>query len=394
MTRLSTACALALALALSAATAARAQVAVLRIDPEAEAVCRDVEAALQGVGVVPDPGYLNEARQQDVDPASDSALELITPLLQLKLAVVPMSVDDTSIEVEYRDGRTGARLGTARIPREQGKLGARGREQLRSDVVGHLGAVIEGNAAPAADESEGEESVEQEEPGDDAPRTIEARVHAGVGVGMRDVEWTRGGQAERVELGAFPAVDLGLSLSFRLSEGLSLVPALAYQSSLFFQEVEEPRMAAPSEKTAVRAHRFAATVGLELRLGGARSLSITPALGLGVRNLRPEVHHLSTPAYSLAGPLAVIGIFVPLGDSVALRIAPEAQYVFVGEGLREREVESTGLSLGGEASIAIELLEPLALELAYREAHALLTSLDGTAGDVERFITLRAVGKL
>jgi hypothetical protein len=385
MTRFGTACALALALALSAVSSARAQVAVLRIDPEAEAVCRDIEAALQGVGVVDDPGYFSQAQEQGVDPASDGALELLTPLLQLKLAVVPMSVDDTSIEVEYRDGRTGARLGTARIPREQGKLGARGREQLRDDVVGHLGGVIEGDAPPAED-------VGEEEIG--APRAIAASVRVGIGLGMHDVEWTRDGQTERVELGAFPAIDLGVSLSFRWSEGLSFVPALTYQSSMFFQEVEESRVAAAPESVGVRSHRFAATVGLEILLGGTGSVSISPALGLGVRNLRPEVHHLSTPAYSLAGPLAVLGVRLPLGDSVAARVAPEVQYLFVGQGLRERDVSSTALSLGAELSIALELWQPLALELAYREAHALLSSSDGRASDAERFITLRAVGTL
>lgn len=379
---------------------AHAQVAVLRIDPEAEQVCRDVEAALKGVGVVDDPGYLSEAQQQGVDPTADASLELITPLLQLKLAVVPMSVDDTSIVVEYRNGKTGASLGTARIPRDQSGLSARGRTQLRNDVVGHLGEVIEGTAQPAEASTEpaaeqGEPVEEEEEPASDgAPRTLRAFLRAGFGVGMRDVEWTRDGATERVELGAFPAVDLGVAFAFRLSDSLSLVPAVAYQTSLFFQEVEEPRMSAPSEKIGVRSHRFAGTVGLEIRLGGEGSATITPALGVGVRNLRPEVHHLSTPAYSLAGPLAALGIRVPAGDRFAFSITPEVQYIFVGKGLRERDVEDSGLSLGGELGMSFELTPAFGLELAYREAHALLTAIDGDAGDVERFITFRAVGKL
>jgi len=390
MTNTTTLHTLALLFALFAhAAVAHAQVAVLRIDPEAEAVCRDVERALQGVGVVPDPGYLEEARRQDMDPTSDGALELITPLLQIKLAVVPLFVDDATIEVEYRDGGTGARLGKASIPRERGKLGATGRAQLRSDVVTQLGALLEGSAEP-----EGDSPAPDQEAADAAPRSIRAVIRMGMGIGMRDVEWTLDGETQSVAMGAFPAVDLGLAFAFRLNDTLSFVPALSYQSSLFFHEVEETRTAAPSEKVGVRAHRFAATLGLAIRLGGDKSASITPALGLGVRNLRPEAHHLSTPAFSLAGPLLQLGVHLPITDVLSLQLVPEAQYLFVGEGLRERDVESNGLSLGGELAIAYEIIAPLALELAYRESHALLSAVDGDAGDVERFVTFRAAGTL
>jgi hypothetical protein len=66
----------------------------------------------------------------------------------------------------------------------------------------------------------------------------------------------------------------------------------------------------------------------------------------------------------------------------------------VGEGLRERSVEDSALSLGGELAVRYDLLAPLALELTYREAHALLSAAGGDATDVERFMTLAAVGKL
>lgn len=381
---------------------ASAQVAVLRIDPAADPVCRDVEASLQGVGVVADPGYMREANQQGMDPTTDATLELITPLLSLRLAVVPLFVDDKKIEIEYRDGRSGARLGTADIPLERGKIGPRGREQLRRDVVTHLGETLgksapPPSAAPSQELDEAGEALPAE--ADDEPegyRSIEAFIRAGIGIGTRDVEWTQDGETQRVEMGAFPAVDLGLSFAFRLSDTVALVPALAYQSSLAFHEVEEARMGAPSDKVGVRAHRFAGVLGLEIRFGSdPTDASITPAVGVGIRNLRPEVHHLSTPAYSLAGPLLQIGIHVPLSEAVAIRVVPEAQLLFVGEGLRERGVEDSGLELGAEAVLAVQVLDPIALELAFREAHALLSSVEGgDAGDVERFVTIRGVGKL
>jgi hypothetical protein len=396
-------CALLLTL-LAQVAVARAQVAVLRIDPEAEEVCRDVEAALNGVGVVADPGYLSEARQQGVDPASDGSLELITPLLQIKLAVVPLYVDDESIQVEYRDGRNGVRLGTAAIPRERGKLGPRGRALLRRDVVTHLGTVLSGTAAPPEAQPEPvnesgeaaalESDVASEGEAEDAPRAVRIRIHAGMGVGTRDVDWTADGRAERVELGVFPAFDLGLSLAFRLSDSIALAPRIDYQSSLAFHEVEEARMAAPADRVGVRAHRFAAVLALPILFDGEGSASVAPALGLGIRNLRPEVHHLATPAYSLAGPLLQLAVSVPIGDALALRLMPEAQWLFVGEGLRERDVNDTGLSLGGELALTVEVLDALSIELSYRQAHALLSSLDGDAGDVERFVTMRAVATL
>jgi hypothetical protein len=131
-----------------------------------------------------------------------------------------------------------------------------------------------------------------------------------------------------------------------------------------------------------------------LRLGGPRSVSIAPALGFGVRNLRPEVHHLSTPAYSLAGPLFQLGLWFPLGERLALRLAPEAQWLLVGEGLRERGVEGSGVGLGGEAALSVALSDGLELELSFREAHALLSGGGTSASDGERFATLRAVGTL
>lgn len=378
---------------------ARAQVAVLRIDPQAEEVCRDVEAALKGTGVVSDPGYLSQAREQDLDPTSDASLEMITPLLAIKLAVVPLSVEGNSIQLEYRDGTSGERLGSAAIPLERGKLGAAGRAQLKREVVRHLGTVLSGTDSEASSTEEAAGGVDDEsgtyesEPEQRSP-ALRVRVHAGVGLGMREVEWTADGRGERVELGAFPAFDLGLSFSFRLSDAVALAPRVDYQSSLAYHEVEEARVAAPADRVGVRVHRFAIMLALPILWSGEGSVSVAPALGLGIRNLRPEVHHLSTPAYSLLGPVVQLALGIPLGDTVTLRIAPEAQWLSVGSGLRERSVEDSGLSVGGELTLGVGVVTGLSLELSYREAHALLSSPDGQAGDVERFVTLRAAATL
>jgi hypothetical protein len=385
---------------------ASAQVAVLRIDPQAEPFARELEAELKGVGLVADPGYLQEARAQAVDPTSDAALEMITPLLQLKLAVVPLFADANGIQLEYRDGGSGARLAKARIERDTTGLTANGREQLRRQVVTFLGRAIERTTPPPpppaddtrdeapADPALGDVEPERFSEAGAVEPPVRLRVHAGLGLGMRAAEWPRDGERQRVELGAFAAYDLGLGLAFALTDSLALVPTLAYQSALAYQKVQEPRVGAPADEAFVRAHRFAAVLGLALRLGGPGSLTITPALGFGVRNLRPEVHHLSTPAYSLSGPLVQLGVRLPLGERLALQLVPEAQWLLVGEGLRERGVEGSGVGLGGEATFGFELYSALMLELAYRQAHALLSGANASASDVERFFTLRAVGTL
>jgi hypothetical protein len=112
--------------------------------------------------------------------------------------------------------------------------------------------------------------------------------------------------------------------------------------------------------------------------------------------LRPEVHHLLTPSYSLAGPYLRPLLRIAFGDSgVALRLGPELIVVtHVGEDLRDEGVSGSALGLGGEARLEIEIEEHLGLHISYREAHALLEASRGEAGDIERYVTLRFVGSL
>ena len=322
-------CALVLTL-LAEVAVARAQVAVLRIDPEAEGVCRDVEGALNGVGLVPDPGYLSEARQQGVEPASDAGLELITPLLQIKLAVVPLLVDDDNIQLEYRDGQNGARLGTASIPHERGKLLPRGRAQLKREVVTHLGTVLSGEATPAAgsrglsgETATAEPDAAPEGEAHDTPRALRIRIHVGVGVGTRDVDWAADGRSERVQLGAFPAFDLGLSFTFRLSDSIALAPRVDYQSSLAFHEVEMRAWRPPPDIASVCARIVSARarasdlfVDEKARRRSHRRWVCAPQPPAGVA---PPLE----PGIPLMDPLAQLALGIPISDAVALRIIPE-----------------------------------------------------------------------
>jgi hypothetical protein len=134
-----------------------------------------------------------------------------------------------------------------------------------------------------------------------------------------------------------------------------------------------------------------------IRFGSSHSWYIAPALGYGVRSLRAEIHQLLTPSYSLGGPLGRVTLRVPFGDDVGLRIGPEVQWLSVGAALRELNVESSGIGLGGDAALEIAIAKRLSLEFTFREAHAILSSSErkgASASDAERFITARLVGEI
>ena len=390
--RLGFACALCAAL-LALSSSAAAQVAVLRIDPAAEALCRTLESALGSIPHVADPGYLAEAQNQGLDPASDRSLTLLVPLLGIRLALVPQSADARSTLIEFRDGRSGANLGTATIPLENLAVGWQGQRLLQMEVQRRLqgapppgsapafqGPPIEGGPAAADDQAEGETAADEDE--------LYLRVFAGAGMGMRQIAWPAAGQTLSVETGPFLAVELGASFGVRLSPSVELGPELVYQTSLD-HEINEAHIDGATEKLGIRAHRFEALLALSFG-SGDDGWRIAPELGYAMRNLRPEVHHLQTPGYTLAGPMLRVRVRIPFGDSVALVLAPEVQYVIVGDAFEDLGAESTGLAFGGQASFEIALSHEYAIELMFREAHALIASaLGDDASDIERFATAR-----
>jgi hypothetical protein len=368
-----------------AAAPASAQVAVLRVDPAAEALCAALESALTDADLVADPGYFAQARDQGLDPSAPATFEMLIPLLGLRLAVVPLSADEQSVQVELRDGRTGASLGGAAIPLDRGLLGFVGRHTLRREVFRRLGGPpAEGGAqqAPEVEESSDEPAAEAA----DTERTLVVQLVGGFGAGMRTLDWPAEGELLGVETGWFAAYELDARFAFRVSESFTLGPELSYQSSLA-HEIRETHEAAPAENVGIRSHRFASL--LVATFGEADGLQVAPALGYGARNLRPEVHHLLTPSYSIAGPIARVALRLALGESVALQLAPEAQWVLVGDELEAEGVQATGVGVGGEASLTLAFSGTLAIELGYREAHALLSAAEGSATDVERFVTTR-----
>jgi hypothetical protein len=366
---------------------ASAQVVVLRIDPAAEAMSQQLEAALSEFGLMPDPGYFMEAQRQGLDPTSDQTLTMLTPPAGAALAVVPRGDDSRAVLIEFRDGRSGVSLGTASVPLRKGALAREGRRVLAAEVNARLSG-----ERPVAAQQRTPPPVEEEQSegeGEQAGAALRLRVFAGAGIGTRALQWPVDGETLAVETGAFLAVELGAAFAIALDDALAIGPELIYQTSLD-HEVDETHVAGASDSLGIRAHRFSAV--LELHIGADDDFSVAPGLGFGVRALHPEVHHLLTPSYSLAGPLARIALRIPFGSAVALRLAPELQWARVGEALQEEGVGSSGIAFGGDAALEIAASAGLRLELSHRESHAMLSSTLGDgATDVERFTTARAV---
>lgn len=393
----------------SSAGAQQGGVVVFRIEPGAEALCSQVEQALSSLPLVPDPGYYEEAGRRGLDPASPQAMAELTPLVGVDLAVVPVGADATGMDVAFIDGRTGQSRGEISVPLSSGMLGAAGQRQLLQETRARLSAggggaapgPAPGGATPggtgggygAAEVDEEEE--DEEEGGADDETPIEVRIAAGAGMGTRSVEWATPSGRSAVDLGAFPALDIGASLWFG-DEGFALGTEVVYQSS-FGHEVDEVHEGGSARPMAIRSHRVGIGLTPELRFGDDdKGVRLGLSVGYGVRSLRPAVHHLLTPDFSIGGPTARLVLHIPIGDDVVLALAPEGQLLMqVSDEFQELGVQGSGIAFGGDASLQIHLDGAFHMELTYRESHASLgSSLGDSASDVERYATARLLGVL
>jgi hypothetical protein len=362
-------CALAVACSCSRVCA---QVVVLRVEPEAEPVCREIEAALVDFSPSKDPGYFAEARREGLDPTSEDALLRLIPALRAKLVVVALSAGANGGSVDLRDGKTGASVGVVSIGIVDGQLDW---SPLREEVANRLRGPASANAESVSD-SAGEYPA------------LHVRVSGGVGLGSRDVSWPMSGETWSVDTGMFAAFDLTASFHVAVASAFALGLDLSYQTSAAAQ-IDEMHRAGATEQLGIRANQLAAMFAFAI---GGPSITITPALGYETRGLRPAVHHLLTPSYSLAGPAARLGARFAFTDAFSLRVVPELQYVFVGDALREQGVSQTGLAVGGEVALELAVSDAISIELSGRMAHAWMsTTSDASATDTERFATARLV---
>jgi hypothetical protein len=387
-------------LALLGATPAYAQsVMVLRVEPAAEPLCTALEAALGSYTILPDPGFHAEAQRRGMDPGSDPALDALTPLLDVDLILVPRQANATTLWLDYRVGRTGQPAGQIEVPLSQGGLTERGARVVVQQTEARLGQ-LDGDSVSARAgtddmiDSEQDDASEDDDGDDGGDARLSLDLALGAGVGSRAVDWPAVIEVRSVDVGAFPVVEVIAEPRIALSDAVTFGARLAYATSVG-AEVDEPHIAGTPDTVGIRAHRFDFGVGPELGFGGG-DVQLGLQAGYAVTNVRPDVHHLQTPAYSLAGPRLRLALRIALGETLSVGLSPHGQLIMVvGEQLQDVGAEGSGIGFGGEATIGIALSKILTMQLGYHESHASVGSmLGGSVSDVERTGTARLMGTL
>jgi len=233
------------------------------------------------------------------------------------------------------------------------------------------------------------------------PQLMTVALDAGMGLGTRSYERPFGVQKQRLETSPFLAADLALRVRRCVSDcptaHYALEFLLRYQTSIAMR-VEQPLFFALPSEVAARSSRLELSVAPLFRLGRSEdSLSIAVPIRAMVRSLQAEHRDLPLPSYSLFGPHLRVEARLPLGRYFTLRAGPEAQWILVmGERLKDEGTQGSGVGLGVEAAVSVNLMRHFGLELTYRQAHALASGKPGRADfeDIERFATLQLSGRL
>jgi hypothetical protein len=178
-----------------------------------------------------------------------------------------------------------------------------------------------------------------------------------------------------------------------LTPAFSLGFAARYQTSLGLQAEETPA-GGVSKTTSLRSHHVQVGIVPGLRFAeSADAVTLDLLLGWEVRGLRAVVK-LSTPGFTLHGPLLRAELAIPIARLFELRLAPELVYIAgVTQELRELgKFRGGGFGLGGELTLGVSATRWLGFELGYRESHISAPSFFSQAfSDRERFVTLRSI---
>jgi hypothetical protein len=233
------------------------------------------------------------------------------------------------------------------------------------------------------------------------PELMTVALDAGLGIGTRSYERPLDVQRQRLQTTPFLAADIALRVRRCVSDCPSAHYALdfllRYQTSIAMR-VEQPLFFALPSEVAARSSRLELSVAPIFRLGDRESsMSIAVPVGAMVRSLQAEHRDLPLPSYSLFGPHLRVEARLPLGRYFTLRAGPEAQWILVmGERLKDEGTQGSGVGLGVEAAVSVNLMRHFGLELSYRQAHALASGKAGRADfeDIERFATLQLSGRL
>ncbi len=255
-------------------------------------------------------------------------------------------------------------------------------------------------AQEASDDAVGDTSGDENGADDDgeASSASDARiwgvgVTAGGGFGLRSAAIQMEAGPARLATTPFPVIHAALTGHVRpISDSWFRVGAAIRYFTSVGLVAQDQRSDGSTRSVDTRVQRLDIGVSADVPLAsGERVTRFYIELGWGFRMLTSELP-LALPGYTLSGPYARVGLFFPLGDGpLSLGIFPEVgQVSSVGDELANAGAITDGAVVGAEASIHLDVIPELAVDLLYRESHALLNSdRDGEASDVERFGVLR-----
>jgi hypothetical protein len=267
--------------------------------------------------------------------------------------------------------------------------------------------ILQGASAPCAfaqsddaveetDEDEAASPLESDEgaaPSTQVEPDFALEVAAGAGMGARSVRLPTGMGERSIDLGWFPALELGVTGALHASSWFVFELGARYRTSVGLTATETSSTS-HDLSTSVRTNEVSFGVTPRFQFAeGPDAVHAGLFVGYGFRGFRPVIE-LRVPAYSLSGPLARAELGIPLlRGAVEIRIAPEAQWLaFVSRALQVAGATApTGLAFGGEASLVVQPTQALSLQLVYREMRARVAShWDGDLQEVVRLASLGA----
>ena len=361
-------------------------------------VVRALRQVLASAGeIVGADEYLNAAREAGLAPVSDEAFERLLPDQDVVLVIVIAAERRSRLaRITYREGRSGLVLLDERHPIDAGgRLDEASARTVLAETrlaVAALTRPGEGPGFAAGNDDSAAPSVD-----DDATGTrVRFAVGVGAGIGTRSFDGPAGspGGAVRLATDPFPAVQLALGVAVEPDAGgrLSVTGRIRYFTSAGLRTTDL-RLDGTSRITASRTQSIAVDIGLGYRLGAdADAVTLEAALGFASRAFSSNAL-VSLPDYGLGGPTLRIGASLPFAERFAFALGADLQWLAsVADILQGLGTGGGGVAFGFEARFSAAILDELALEATYREAHALVS--DGTRGgatDVERWVVLAAV---
>ena len=283
--------------------------------------------------------------------------------------------------------------------------GSAGDEELGLSAAaeGEADATLSSDAiASDADAVDAAADVTDAEPGSagltekaDAARVLKLNAGAGVGVGTLSFERPTPTGVQVLRETPFGAAELFVRTHIWPRAPLSLDVLLAYQSTFGLVMQLQPLFALP-QNVDVRWQRGELSVAPVVRLGAAAN---APALafptGFAFAALTPSGHAFSVKSFVLGGPNVRAELRMALGELVALRVGPEAQWIMLTDStLRRAGACCGGFAVGAQAAIEARVGPVVRASIAYRQAHTFVPAGAWRFKDVERFLTARLAGEI